>query len=177
MHNLHPGAKWIFRFGAYVTLIVPAIILSSFFNSFIMFSQFSTSHTLPTSPAFNIILYFIFTILFILIIGEIYARMTYNRWLFEFTETNLKEERGIIWKKYSNIPYERVQNVDIRRGILARIFGFSSVMIQTAGYSYGGRGGLGAEGYLPAVSPKFAEEIRDYVMHKISKKGGSGGLG
>jgi membrane protein YdbS with pleckstrin-like domain len=182
MQQLHPGARWQFRFRAYFGLLVPVFFISYFVNSFWIFSKIAESpRNIPSQNSLigAFLIYLFIAIIFVLIFGEIYARMAYNRWFYEFTDTNLKVESGIIWKKYSNVPYERVQNVDIRRGILARILGFSSVMIQTAGYSgYGGRSaGLGAEGYLPAVDPAYAEKIRDFLMGKISKKGSaSGGL-
>lgn len=170
MHKLHPGAKWNFRLGVYGTFFVPLVFLGGFLSS-VIFKGFVSNFIS------NLLLILISLILIIVLFGEIYARMAYNRWKFEFTETNLKKEQGIIWKRYSNIPYERVQNVDIQRGIIARIFGFSSVMIHTAGYSgYGGRGRISAEGYIPAVSPEYAEKIRDFLMHKISRKGNTGGL-
>ena len=110
--------------------------------------------------------------------AEIYARMAYKRWFYEFTDTNLKIEHGIIWKHYKSIPYERVQNVDIHRGVIARILGFSSVVIHTAGYSggYSGYGGyaaakFGAEGLIPAVNTEEAENIRGFLMKKIGKRG------
>ncbi|MBI2629879.1 PH domain-containing protein [Candidatus Pacearchaeota archaeon] len=103
----------------------------------------------------------------LVIFNQLYITWFYNRWFYEFTPDNLKIERGIIWKKYSNIPYERVQNVDITRGIFARIFGFSSVNIQTAGYSgYGG--GLMGEGFIPGVDKDEAEKIREFLMKKNS---------
>ena len=58
----------------------------------------------------------------------------------------------------------------MRRGIFARIFGFSTLNIQTAGYS-GGYGGYGrgmSEGYIPAVSIKEADKRRTFLMKKIS---------
>ena len=126
-----------------------------------------------------IVTFFSFALLYIvaiIIVAEIYARMAYNRWFYEFTEDNLKIERGIIWKKYSNIPYERVQNVDITRGIIARLCGFSSVNIQTAGFSYSPKGGAMSEGYIPAVDMGEAEKIREFLMKKISKNSRRQGL-
>ena len=175
MHKLHLGARWQFRIGAYFALLFPFVFVGSFINSFFNISRISSGTITGSALLVSLVYYLVFAIIFILVFGEIYARMAYNRWLYDFTDTNLKVEKGIIWKKYSNVPYERVQNVDIRRGLLARILGFSSVMIQTAGYSGRGRyGHVGAEGYLPAVDPTFAEKIRDFLMHKISKKGGGG---
>jgi len=79
-------------------------------------------------------------------------------------------------EEISNISYERIQNVDITRGILARMLGFSSVNIQTAGYSYTPRGRVASEGYLPAVDMAEAEKIREFVMKKVTKRGRSQGL-
>jgi membrane protein YdbS with pleckstrin-like domain len=93
--------------------------------------------------------------------------MSYNRWFYEFNNDGLRLERGIIWKRYSNVPYERIQNVDVQRGIIARICGFSSVMIQTAGYS---SAQPRAEGYIPAIEMNQAEKIREFVMKKITRR-------
>lgn len=162
--KLHVGARWLFRFRAYGTaLAIPIFLL---FLVVPLIGAIIQSHALT----FVLVIFLAYIIIF-LIISEIYARLSYNNWFYEFTDTNLKLERGIIWKRYSNVPYERVQNVDIRRGIMARIFGFSSVMIQTAGYSMpvGNRISNSAEGYIPAVSVENAEKIRDFLMKKISK--------
>ena len=53
------------------------------------------------------------------------------------------------------------------------MLGFSSVMIQTAGFSgYPGRGySMMSEGFIPAVSEKEAESIREFLMKRISKRG------
>ena len=164
MQHLHPGARWLFRIGAYFFFLFLAIFSSVFFGFVV----------LAFLGGYGILILILFIISFTIICGEIYARLAYKYWKYEFTPTNLKIERGIIWKKYSNIPYERVQNVDIQRGIIARLFGFSSVNIQTAGYSYSSRGIPRSEGYLPAVSVEGAEKIREFLMEKISKRGGGG---
>ena len=175
MEKLHPGAKWSFRIGAYSTLIVTfAFIIPIFMNVFI-FGMFATGDVSGTGSIFpKVIISIILGLFFVVIFGEVYARLAYNNWRYQFTEHNLKLERGIIWKKYSNIPYERVQNVDIQRGIIARMMGFSTVDIQTAGAAYSGRGISKSEGHIPAVGLKHAEEIREFLMKKISSKHGQG---
>ena len=169
--QLHPGAKWLFRLRAYWGFLFLLIFIWVFSIQFILvLSKFILGGANIWSAVF---VFFILYIALVIAIAEIYARMAYKRWLYEFTPINLKIERGIIWKHYSSIPYERVQNVDMHRGILARMLGFSSVMIQTAGFSgYSGRGyGAWAEGYIPAVSEKEAENIRGFLMKKIGKRG------
>jgi uncharacterized protein len=172
MEKLHPGAKWLFRvrgyFGIFFFLIFTTIWMAGPIIGLgaIIFGI--------KAAAWMIGLGVLMFLLLLIFLPEIYARMSYKRWFYEFTPTNLKIEKGIIWKKYSNIPYERVQNVDIHRGILARMLGFSTIMIQTAGSSYSSRGRAGAEGSIPAVLPQKAEEIREFLMKKISKTHGQG---
>jgi len=171
MQQLHPGAKWLFRFRAYSSFIFLVIILFFFSLSFLTRSLARDSGGSTIFIVALVVL--LIAMILVIIIGEIYARMAYNRWLYEFAPTNLKIERGIIWKKYSNVPYERVQNVDIQRGILARMLGFSTIDIQTAGFhmAYGRRGMPRSEGHIPAVSIEDAERIREFLMKKIGKHG------
>ncbi|MBU4308391.1 MAG: PH domain-containing protein [Nanoarchaeota archaeon] len=167
-NKLHSGAKWLFRIRGYFSLLIFFIFFGvAVIQSFIIKSMFGNS----TGNSNNLFLVILLGIVLIIIIVEIYARMAYNRWFYEIEKNDIRLERGIIWKKYSNIPYERVQNVDIHRGVLARILGFSSIYIQTAGYSMPARGhGSYAEGQLPAVSIKNAEEIRDFVLKQARGK-------
>lgn len=173
MNQLHPGAKWLFRLQAYSPLIFVGVFISVWAFQILRFLA-------GGSLGIGIFLAVIFYIFFVFIIAEIYARMSYTRWLYEITNEGIKIENGIIWKKYTSLPYERVQNVDIRRGIIARMIGFSSVEIETAGQS-GFGGGYGfrfgrrgnkqyhSEGYLPAIDVNGAEKIRELVMKKIKQ--------
>ncbi|MDD5193080.1 MAG: PH domain-containing protein [Candidatus Nanoarchaeia archaeon] len=176
--KLHQGARWSFRIRAYLTMIFLAFFVSWFIAPLfaVISSLLFGKNTVP-AVIFAIIFFGVFYIILIIVIGEIYARMAYNRWFYEFTDGQLRMERGIIWKRYSNLPYERVQNVDITRGILARMLGFSTVHIQTAGFSYTPNArGMGSEGYIPAVTIPEAEHIREFLMKKISKNGRNQGL-
>src|SRR3989344_881688 len=179
MNQLHPGARWIFRINAYSRfgglffIFIYFIIISSM-NRNLLTTIFGNSILITF---FSVLL---FVIIFVLIVGEIYARMAYNRYLYDITHDGVKIEHGIIWKKYTSVPYERVQNVDIRRGILARIIGFSTLDIETAGSSgmmyYRRRRHYMSEGHIPAVGIDEAEELREFVLGKISKRGRSQGL-
>ena len=183
MEKLHPGIK--------KAQILSSLIGNLFFAVFAgIFLGAIIGGALGTGTGFSFIG---FLIGFLIIGGGIFALfvaiiiMRYNRFLYEFRKDALYVERGIIFKKYSTIPYERVQNVDIHRGIFARIFGYSALFIQTAGYSGGGYGGMRfsygfgrgrhhrgnsmmqVEGYLPAIDMAKAEQLRDWIMKKISK--------
>jgi len=171
--QLHPGARWLFRLQIFWVII----FLTIFLGSIIIPLSINSSIKTGSNQFVKIIYGFILLFVLIAMLGEIWVRMAYNRWFYEFTETNLKQDRGVIWKTYSNVPYERIQNVDIRRGIIARILGFSSIFIQTAGYSVNARGiNSSAEGYIPAVGVEEAERIRDFIIKKIAKKKTNQGL-
>lgn len=161
MKELHAGARWVFRVGVYMTFVVMLIPL------FIVGGMVAIS---SVNGAFGISLLLLFLVV-IICFGEVYARLAYNNWKYSLEKNSLKLERGIIWKRYSNVPYARVQNVDISRGIIARILGFSTVDVQTAGAAYPARGAATSEGHIPALGIKEAEKMRDFLMKKISKKG------
>ncbi len=166
MDKLHPGAKWQFRIGGYFMFGILGVFLGIWIIAPLAGVLLGLMGVSSSSIAAIVLLSIVGYIIFVIVASEIYAQMSYNRWFYEFSDKGLRLERGIIWKRYSNVPYERIQNVDIHRGIIARMFGFSSLMIQTAGYSAQPR----AEGYIPAVEMNQAEKIREFVMKKITGK-------
>ena len=89
---------------------------------------------------------------------------------FCFTKNSFKKEYGVIRKKYVSIPYNRIQNVDIYRGIWARFLGLSDLHIQTAGMG----GKIGTEGRLPGLSKKTAEIIRKKLIKKVTQNKNQG---
>lgn len=165
-NQLHPGVKWAWRISGYIGLF----IFMAFIGGWLLVPfGFVLALIFGNSPGaiISIVLFLGFLFLAaVIILTEIYVRMAYNRWFYEFTEDGLRLERGVIWKRYSNVPYERIQNVDIHRGVIARMMGFSSLVIQTAGYSAQPY----AEGYIPALDMHEAERLREFVLKRISKR-------
>jgi len=164
MESLHKGAKWLFRIQSYVGFIILFL--------FFAFTFFNIIKSMEGTIQLNSIFLPLVILLCYIILTEIFVNWAYRNWKYELTQDSLKIEKGVIVKKYKSIPYERVQNVDITRGILARIIGFSTIDIQTAGYSaYSAKGGVGhSEGHLPALSIEVAEKIREFLMKKITGK-------
>ena len=162
-NKLHPGIKWQWRLSSYFGYLFFILFFGIWIGAFV--------GVFIGKPLLTIFLFSFFLLIFLIILTEIWIYLAFNRWFYEFTDTNLKQERGVIWKTYSNVPYEKIQNVDIRRGIIARIMGFSAVHIQTAGYSATSqRYGYGSEGYIPAVNIGEAERIRDFIMKKTTQR-------
>jgi uncharacterized membrane protein YdbT with pleckstrin-like domain len=88
-------------------------------------------------PGQSILTYIINSIvLCILIISFIFSllwsSLYYRTYKFRVEEDRVVVERGVIGRRIANIPYERIQNANIWIGILDRIFGLSSIHIETA---------------------------------------------
>ena len=178
MQKLDPKAVWIFFVRIFFRGLVAFMFLLYFlFLIYTPFYRMGKGEILLGRVSFLWVLLPLFILY--LIFCYVWARLTYRFWGYQLIEEAFKKERGVIWKKYVSIPYERIQNIDIHRGILARILGLSDLKVQTAGYSavsYGrGRmAGIGAEGYLPGLDKQVAEELREELIKRA--KGTKQGL-
>jgi len=109
----------------------------------------------------------------IIIFSYVWAKLSYHYYRYQLTDDCFRKELGVIYKKYVSIPYDRIQNIDINRGIIDRLLGLSTLLIQTAGssmaignkYSYG----FGAEGTLTGLSKEDAEKLRDELIKRAKR--------
>lgn len=115
----------------------------------------------------------IFIVLLIVIL-YVWAEFSYRNYLYELADDAFRKELGVIYKKYVSIPYDRIQNVDIYRGIWARILGLSDLHIQTAGMGTIGKFGALAEGRLPGLAMEEAEKLRDELIRRTRQSKGQG---
>jgi len=87
---------------------------------------------------------------------------------FLLTRTEIVVQRGVWWKKKSYVPYNRITNVEILQGPIARHFKLGTVSIQTAGFSgVKSSGSRAAEAEIFGV--KSFEEIKDLIMNYVRK--------
>lgn len=162
MQKLDPKAVWLFFLGSIASFVFSLAIFMIFIINFIIF--------VAQIFEINLLLGLAFAPIFI-VIKYLWARLTYDNYKYELRDDGFRKEHGVIWKKYVTIPYERIQNVDIYRGPIARILGLSDLNIQTAGMSgtVGSYGG-GAEGRLPGITPQVAEQLRDQLIARARGK-------
>ena len=96
-----------------------------------------------------------------------WAKLVYNNFLYSLTDTDFRKESGVIYKKYVSIPYEKIQNVNMTRNILERLFGLSAIQVETAGSSaVTAKSGRSAEGHLPGLSVQEAENLRNELLRR-----------
>jgi len=92
----------------------------------------------------------------------------YSSIRYAFTNNEVVVEKGVYWKRKSFVPYNRITNIDIVQGPIARHFGLGTVRIQTAGYSAGG-GGTAHVAEAVILNVKNYEELKDTIMNFIRK--------
>lgn len=153
MKQLDPKAVWLF-FIKFLSGLLPIMIF---------FGAGFSSYFQDASP---LLIVFVIVILPWTFIAYIFSKLTYHYYKYELLPEGFRKEHGIIWKKYVTIPYDRIQNVDIYRGLVARLLGLSDLQIQTAGGISAGSYGAMSEGRLPGLSKEVAETLRDELIRK-----------
>jgi len=156
--------KWAFSF---VMLFIFLMIFSGSFFRFVF-----------NIGIFEILLFFlILPIILGLFVSYIWSHLYWSKYEFDVGPERITITRGVIGKRITNIPYERIQNVNIWRGVLERIFNIYVIQIETAGgMNVVGSGGygtrMGAEGTIQGL--KNPQPVVDYI---IAKSKGREGLG
>ena len=176
MKHLDPKAVWLFFLNSIIGWFFLII-----FSVFWLTQTFVEVEGLEVGQSSLIVLEKFISLLWFIIPGALIilwfvSKLSYHFYKYELGENGFRKECGIIWKRYVTIPYDRIQNVDIHRGILARILGLSDLHIQTAGAPQATRKGFSAEGRLPGVSVQEAEYLRDELIRRAQQRKTSGGL-
>lgn len=171
MQRLHPRAVWFFFIPA--LLPAPGFLIALF----VIVLSLSSEGELPAflSGGTFILLGVLATVLYVAG-AYVWARLTCHFYRYELREDGFRKEHGIIWKRYVTIPYDRIQNVDIFRGLIARIFGLSDIQVQTAGAITAGSYGAFSEGRLPGIGKVEAEKIRDELVQRARTSRSGQGL-
>lgn len=171
MKHLDPKAVWLFFIGSIIGWTIIVFFMSFWIAGFSMTAlqiaktDINPGSVIMTAGAFLIFFY---------ILLYFWARLSYQNYKYELKTEGFYKEYGVIWKKYVTIPYGRIQNVDIYRGLVARILGLSDLHIQTAGMSFTGKRGARSEGRLPGLSIEDANKIRDELIKRSQRKGSQG---
>lgn len=80
----------------------------------------------------------------------------YRRFEYRLTEDTFDIDSGVISRRAREIPYGRIQNVDIRQNVIQRVLGIAEVRLETAG---GGE----TEAQLSYVSLDDGERVQEEV--------------
>lgn len=76
-------------------------------------------------------------------------------------ERDIVYKRGFLFEKTTAVPFNRVQHVSTRRGILDKMLGLSSLLVFTAG-------GSGSDISIPGLTPELADSLKEALAKRIS---------
>lgn len=83
---------------------------------------------------------------------------------FTLAEQGVEQQWGVINTSWVTIGYNRIQNVNIRRNLIVRMFGLATIEIQTAGNN----NTLRAEGVIPGLRKERAQSVRDFIVQRAT---------
>lgn len=88
-----------------------------------------------------------------------YELAYYRRFEYELTADTFDIRSGVISRREREIPYRRIQNVDISRNIVQRLLGIAALDLETAG-------GSSTEGALRYVTPAEAKRLQSEIQRR-----------
>jgi len=74
-------------------------------------------------------------------------------------DKDISYKTGLISRRTTTIPFNRVQHCDIKQGVISRYFGLSKLNIYTAG-------GAKSDLSIPGLTSETAGKLMDYVLQK-----------
>jgi len=174
MQSLDKKAVWYFTISYYLYFLISFVFFIPllFMGPWVIISLLVLERKLTTATLLEPWTFASspITLIVLFIFAHGWAVLVQHFYKYEITDDGFRKEYGVIYKKYVTIPYTRIQNIDIHRGIVERFLGLSTIRIQTAG-----AGGVArAEGTLPGLSEMVAIELRDELIARAKAEKGSG---
>ncbi|WP_306058112.1 PH domain-containing protein [Natronococcus wangiae] len=96
------------------------------------------------------------------LLGAGYGVAYYYRFGYAVTPDTFDVASGVFARRSREIPYRRIQNVDVRQGVLQRLLGLAVVTVETAG-------GGDSEAALNFVSKTDADRLRHQIRRRTAR--------
>ncbi|WP_436343623.1 PH domain-containing protein [Natronorubrum sp. FCH18a] len=93
--------------------------------------------------------------------GVAYGVAYYYRFEYGITPDTFDVASGVLARRSREIPYGRIQNVDVRQGVFQRLFGLATLSIETAG-------GGDTEATLNFVSESEAKRLQEQIRRRTA---------
>jgi membrane protein YdbS with pleckstrin-like domain len=91
--------------------------------------------------------------------------LSWRAYGYALRENDVLVRSGVLFRRWTSIPFQRIQHLDTRQGPIERMLGLSRLQIYTAS-------GLSADGSIPGLAQHTADDLRDL----LSKRGGDDGV-
>ncbi|MEQ9264489.1 MAG: PH domain-containing protein [Balneolaceae bacterium] len=115
------------------------------------------AHINKDAPIWIVILSVIVAITLHIVVGYVFPVVRWKRWKYEVTEKGVDMLHGIIIRKRTMVPVNRIQHVDTKQGPIYRKFGLSALSISTAATTH----------EIPALDDETASELRTLISELV----------
>lgn len=138
----------------YIRISVFALLLAGGLTAFLLFSD----KKIPTLFLLAIIAVLVILIVYLVII----SKLGFPKKGYLVREKDISFKKGLIFYKQISVTFNRIQHVEVSQGILAKMFGLSSVKIFTAG-------GSASDLSIPGLLTADAQKLKAFISEKISR--------
>lgn len=114
---------------------------------------------LAESAALVLILVFAF---FIILIGY----LEYSRYRISLNGESIEINRGIIREEEIGVPFRRIKEASVKRGIIDQLLGLSTLVLTVLGEDEGNIFSKESKIKLPVLDKKIAQEIQEIILQR-----------
>ncbi|MGI6535466.1 MAG: PH domain-containing protein [Eggerthellaceae bacterium] len=151
-YRVHHSYIWLMPLNA--ALAVAAVLLANVAQNFVELYAWLNTSGMDIGIVPFVLLAFFGVLAVVYALAAVLHAWSYKHLWYEFDEREFSLYSGIFSKKRVHVPYARVQSVNHKAGILQRVFGVCTVMVDTAG------GSSNKEIRIPYVELGVGERIR-----------------
>ena len=90
------------------------------------------------------------------IIGRHVVLRRWRSWGYAERDTDLLIRRGVLFRRFTVVPYGRMQFVDVTQGPIDRLLGLATVRLHTAAAA--------SDAVIPLLSTRDADRLRDRLV-------------
>ena len=101
-------------------------------------------------------------IILLIILQFFYSYLTYKKFKFSIQEDAFHLDHGVIKLSHVEIPFERIQNINLQQNVLQQLFNVVGFEIETAGEGT-------AEIKIKALDKSFAKALKDKLIEEKQK--------
>ncbi|MDR1069088.1 MAG: PH domain-containing protein [Clostridiales Family XIII bacterium] len=153
LHKLHKAYLAFFVVNGLKAVIIPfAILIIANFRDVIDFTE---NTIVPYPLAMAVVLLILLAVIFLL------GLISYSRYKWELTESELRIYKGLIFRKKIRLPFTRINTIDANAKLVERIFGLVSMRFDTAGGSAGK-----ADAMIPMLRLDEAEALKAEIFRR-----------
>ena len=165
LQNVSP-AIFLF-FVAFIIVIAQNTLSQGLSNTGDVLGQFPFLAGNLASLIPSIVLIIIFLAIILAGVGALIALLQYRFFTLTLEEFDLRLRKGIFNIQEITIPYRQMQNVDVVRNVLYRIFGISKLVIMSAGHDEDPTDEAVNNTVFNPIDHNLAEEIRAVLERRI----------